>query len=60
MITVWGQTDAWKAHLGVTGATDDQAWLVLLDREGRVRWRYAGAPSDAAFSELMAAARAAQ
>ncbi len=60
VITVWGQTDAWKARLGVTNATDEQAWLVLLDREGRVRWLYAGGLSDEAFTALMSAARAAQ
>ena len=39
-IIVFGGTGPWKSRLGV--GDDRLAYLVLIDREGVVRWRYGG------------------
>jgi len=50
VITVYGGTDAWKAHVGFKA--EDAAYLVLLDPKGNVAWVHAGALDEAAFQGL--------
>lgn len=38
VITVWGGVDPWKKRFGVTRATEDHAWVAVLDRDGKVAW----------------------
>ncbi|MCL5745705.1 MAG: hypothetical protein M1541_17570 [Acidobacteria bacterium] len=52
VITVYGGTDLWKRRLGFQGA--GAAYLILLDRQGVVRWRHNGAFDEEAFKELSA------
>jgi len=40
VITVYRGTDAWKQRVGVDER--DTAYLILLDRTGKVAWRHAG------------------
>ena len=40
VLTVYGSTGDWKQRLAVVD--DKLAYLVLIDREGRVRWIHAG------------------
>jgi hypothetical protein len=56
VLTVYGGTGPWKARLGVTD--EDAAYLLLLDREGRVAWQHAGMFDAARFDELRHAAEA--
>lgn len=42
VITVYGGTDAWKQRLSYSSECKDDAYLVVLDREGVVRWLYHG------------------
>jgi hypothetical protein len=56
VITVYGSGDAWKRRLGYSGP--DDAYLLLLDRDGRVVWRYAGPFRDADYGALAATVRA--
>jgi hypothetical protein len=56
VLTVYGGTGPWKARLGVTD--EDAAYLLLLDREGRVAWQHAGRFDAARFDELRQAAGA--
>ena len=42
VITVYGGTGDWKARLGYSDAADGDAYLVLLDRQGVVRWLHHG------------------
>ena len=42
VITVYGDTSEWKARMGVTDAREKEAFLVLLDAGGVVRWMHAG------------------
>ena len=53
VITIYGGADPWKKYLGYKQA--DDAYLVLLDQSGAVRWHYAGKFDAAAFRELEAA-----
>jgi hypothetical protein len=53
VLTVYGGTGPWKARLGVTD--EDLAYLVLLDRDGRVAWQHAGMFDAARFDELQRA-----
>jgi hypothetical protein len=57
VITVWGGTKQWKARAGVTDARDTLAYITLIDREGRIRWRYTGGFDAAVFDELTAELR---
>lgn len=50
VITVYGGVDPWKQRLGFDKPND--AYLVLLDAQGTVRWLYRGAFEEAAFTEL--------
>lgn len=42
VITVYGGTGDWKRRLGVTAANQDDAFLVVLDPQGVVRWTHHG------------------
>ena len=50
VITVYGGTDAWKQRLSYSSEHKDDAYLVVLDRKGVVRWLHHGVfdPSQAA------------
>ena len=49
-IIVFGGTGPWKSRLGV--GDDRLAYLVLIDRQGVVRWRYGGLFNQAMAAEL--------
>ncbi len=54
VITVYAKTGDWKKRLAVSSLNDKDAFLIVLDREGVVRWLHHG-PFDAARArELMA------
>jgi steroid 5-alpha reductase family enzyme len=53
VITVWGGTKQWKARAGVTDDRDTLAYITLIDREGRIRWRHSGVFDEAAFAALL-------
>lgn len=55
-VIVFGGTGPWKSRLGV--GDDRLAYLVLIDREGVVRWRYGGLFNQAMAAELDAQVRA--
>jgi hypothetical protein len=57
VITVYGGASDWKERLAV-GDTD-AAYLILLDRAGRVRWRHSGPFAESAWPELKEATEAA-
>ena len=50
VITVYGGASDWKEWLAVEDT--DVAYLLLLDREGRVRWRHAGIFDEKVWPEL--------
>jgi hypothetical protein len=50
VITVYGNTNAWKQRVGYHDA--DAAYLLLLDKHGVVRWRQQGALTEDAYKEL--------
>jgi hypothetical protein len=50
VITVYGGTGPWKNRIGFQG--EDDAYLILLDREGKVRWLHSGSLVEGAFKEL--------
>lgn len=52
VITLYGGAAPWKEYFGYKAA--DDAYLVLLDASGAVRWRYAGKFDDAVYKELEA------
>jgi hypothetical protein len=53
VMTVYGGNDDWKARVGFSAP--DDAYLVLIDPQGIVRWLAHGAVSDARLQELSAA-----
>ncbi len=54
VITVYTKTGDWKKRLAVSSLNDKDAFLIVLDRDGVVRWLHHG-PFDAARAqELMA------
>lgn len=57
VITVYGGAADWKDRLGV--ADTDLAYLLLLDRDGKVRWRHAGPFEESVWPELRDATEAA-
>jgi hypothetical protein len=57
VITVYGGAADWKERLGV-GDTD-VVYLLLLDREGKVRWRHAGLFEENLWPDLKDATEAA-
>ena len=52
VLTVYGDTGAWKERLGVTDVNKDDAFLILLDRNGVIQWQYQGA-FDAGTAETL-------
>lgn len=54
VMTVWGGTREWKDRLAFDAP--QSAYVVLLDREGRVRWRGAGPLDDPRWRALAAVA----
>jgi hypothetical protein len=57
VMTVYGGTSEWKERMGARDS--DLAYLLLLDRTGRVCWRHAGAFAENTWPELKEAAEAA-
>ena len=55
VITVYGRASEWKLRLGFR--EPDDAYLVLLDRAGRVVWRHAGSFREEDYALLAAEAR---
>jgi hypothetical protein len=55
VITVYGGSAGWKSRLGFRGP--DDAYLVLLDRAGRVAWRHAGPFREEDYLPLAAGTR---
>ncbi len=51
VITVYRNTGSWKQH--VSYVDPDAAYLILLDRTGKVAWRYQGAFQEGAFQALI-------
>jgi hypothetical protein len=52
VITVYAKTGDWKTRLGVSGANDRDAFVVVLDRHGVVVWLHGGAFTEARANEL--------
>jgi len=50
VITVYGGTGEWKARVGVRD--EDAAYLVLIDREGRVQWVRGSRYDERVFNDL--------
>jgi hypothetical protein len=50
VITVYGGTDAWKQRLGFKDP--NAAYLILVDRSGKIAWRYAGAFAEDPYRTL--------
>ena len=57
-ITVWQGAGDWKRRVGFK--VGDAAYLILLDRRGRVAWRYAGHLDETAWDSLAQALAAAR
>lgn len=53
VMTVYGGTGDWKHRVGFSAG--DAAYLIVLDRDGAVRWMYAGDFDEARARELEAA-----
>ena len=56
VLTVWGAPPEWKDWLDFDAA--NSAYVGLLDREGRVRWRGVGPLDDSRWRELTVASNA--
>lgn len=52
VITVYSGSGDWKARLGVSSANEDAAFLLLLDRQGVVRWIHHGPFDQASARQL--------
>ena len=50
VITVYGGTDAWKQKAGFKDP--NAAYLILIDRNGKVVWRHAGGFADEPYATL--------
>jgi hypothetical protein len=59
VITVYGGTGQWKDRLGYAekGPEQNDAYLILIDRTGIIRWIAHGPMEEARWAELEAAAR---
>lgn len=55
VITVWGGVDRWKALMHFSEAAKDDAYLVLIGKDGKVRWLYRGPYSAEALDAMLAA-----
>ena len=58
VITVYGNVDRWKTVMGFTPSGENDAYLALLDVDGRVTWRARGPLQDEAFAALQSAVAA--
>jgi hypothetical protein len=58
VITVYARTGEWKKRLAVSSLNDKDAFLIVLDRDGVVRWLHHG-PFDAARAQALRAVWAA-
>jgi hypothetical protein len=54
VITVYGGTGDWKQRLSCSPAHEDDAYLVVIDREGVVRWLHHGGFDTSWSAELKA------
>jgi hypothetical protein len=54
VITVYGGTGGWKQRLSYSPAYEDDAYLVVLDRDGVVRWLHHGGFDTSRSDELKA------
>jgi hypothetical protein len=52
VITVYGGTDVWKQRVGFRDPK--AAYLLLIDPNGKVAWKYAGGFGDVAYQALSA------
>ena len=52
VMTVYGDTRDWKARLSWSPAHTDDAYLIVLDREGVVRWLHHGGFDQTRADEL--------
>jgi len=52
VITVYSKSGDWKKRLGVSPANDDDAFLILIDKDAVVRWLYHGKFDEARAEEL--------
>ena len=52
VITVYSKASDWKKRLGVSPANEDDAFLILIDEAGVVRWQYHGKFDQAPAEEL--------
>jgi hypothetical protein len=50
VITVYGGTDAWKKRVGFQ--SPDAAYLILLDKNGVVRWLHGGPFDEGTYRSL--------
>jgi hypothetical protein len=57
VITVYGGSGKWKSLMGFSTASEDDAYLALLDRNGRVLWLHHGAVTAEAADALKTALR---
>ena len=57
VITVYGGTDEWKQRLVYSAAHENDAYLIVVDREGIVRWIHHGAFEQSRADELQAVLR---
>lgn len=55
VITVYGGTEPWKRRLGFKA--EDSAYLVIVDRTGKIAWRHAGPFEETAYRNLAAQVR---
>jgi hypothetical protein len=60
VITVYGDTRPWRRRVGWTPAGRDAAYLLLLDRDGRIAWMGAAGWDPAVFAEAERAAAVAR
>lgn len=58
VITVYGGVDEWKKRVGFRNEAADAAHLILIDREGKVRWLHNGPFDPQAFEEMRLVATA--
>lgn len=52
VITVYSKAGDWKKRLGVSSANEDDAFLILIDKEAVVRWLYHGTFDEARAEDL--------
>jgi len=52
VLTVYGGTGDWKKRLAYSAERQDDAYLILIDRDGIVRWLHHGGFDESAASDL--------